>query len=163
MKIHRNLVTPLKSAPFDEDIDYSSLDYGRFPSLKGLRDVHAEGEFYVDDEDNLMVALHVEGVATLSDARTLELFEQPLSYDDEFMLLRDVKEEGEGYVFSENLIELRDVVFCSIHSHLPLCPHKSDSKLPSSGEGYSVLTEDEVVPLESRSYFDELDDFEIDD
>ena len=163
MKIHRNLVTPAKSAPFDEDLDYSGLDYSRFSSLRGLRDVHADGEFYVDDEDNLMVALGVSGVATLSDARTLEEFDYPLDFEDEFMLLRDPKEEGEGYVFPENVIELSDVVFCSLHSHLPLCPHKAGSSLPTSGEGYSVLTEEEATHFENTSSFASLEDYDPDD
>ena len=163
MKIHRNLITPAKGASFDEDVDLSDLDYARFPSLKGLSDVHAEGEFYRDEDENLMVALRVSGVATLSDSRTSEIYDDPFDFEDEFQLLKDVAEEGEGYVFPENVIELHDVVFCAIHSYLPICPHKPGSKLPSSGEGYSILTEDEVKPLENTSPFAALDDYDVED
>ena len=160
MKIHRNLVTPAKGVSFDEDLDYSSLDYARFPSLKGLPKVHAEGEFYRDDEDNLCVSLEVDGEATLSDSRTCELFAYPFSFEDDFALLQDPSEEAEGYLFPENVVELSDVVFCAIHSHLPLCPKKEESALPSSGEGYSVLTEEEMDSLPSPSPFDALKDYD---
>ena len=160
MKIHRNLVTPAKPVPFAETIDFSGLDYSRFPSLRGLKEVYAEGEFFVDDEDFLCASLAVKGVATLSDSRTLEEFEEPFDFEDEFALLRDPSDEAEGYVFPENVIELSDVVFCAIHSHLPLCPHKKDSPLPESGEGYRVLREEEMEPLENASPFDALADYD---
>ena len=40
---------------------------------------------------------------------------------------------------------------------------KEGAKLPSSGDGYRVLTEEDAALEEKPSLFDVLDDFEIDD
>ena len=160
MRIHRNLVTPAKPAPFDEDIDFSALDYGRLYPILAINGTHAEGEFYLDEEGNLCVALRVQSTVRVSDSRTLEPFDLDFDYEDGFALLKSPDEDAEGYLFEENTIELSDVVFCSLHTHVPLCPRKDDSALPSSGEGYEVLTEDEVEPLSSNNPFDVLKDFD---
>ena len=159
MRFHRNTVTPAKPLPFDEGIDLSSLDYASLYPLLGLRDVHASGEFYKDG-DYLVCGIHVEAVARLSDSRTLEPFDMKLSFDDEFCLLKSPDDEEEGYLFEDNNIELSEVVFCAIHTRLPLCPHKKGSALPSSGEGYSVLTEDEFEPIDSNKPFASMEDIE---
>lgn len=144
MRVHRNSVTPLRPAPFDEDLSFATFDFSRFPSLKGLPYVHVDGEFFKEeDDDTLYVYLHVVAKATLSDSRTCELFEEDYDYEDEFALLSKLDEDSEGYLFEDNNIELLDVAFCSIHSHIPLCPHKADSALPASGEGYTVYSDED--------------------
>lgn len=158
MKFHRNNVTPAKPLSFSEDIDFSDFDLSKAYPLLKLSKVHAEGEFYLE-ENTLCVTLSVHAEALLSDSRTCEPFPFALDYEDDFALLSSMDEEGDGYLFAENVIELRDVVYCSLHSHIPLCPRKSGASLPSSGEGYTVLTEDEVEPLEAPSPFDALKDF----
>ena len=162
MKFHRNSITPAKPLCFDEDYDFSAFDFGPHYPLLGLTKVHAAGEVYRDDEDRLLVSLEVSATAKLSDSRTLEAFELPISFEDEFALLRSPEEEEEGYLFEENNIDLFDVVFCAIHTHLPLCPHKPGSELPTSGEGYRVLTEEELSlePEDKPSPFDVLADFD---
>ena len=144
MRVHRNSVTPLRPSKFDEVLDFSSFDFSKANPLLGLPYVHVEGEFYKEeDDDTLYVYLHVEAKSILSDSRTLEPFEYELDYEDDFALLSKMEEEAEGYLFPENFIELFDVAYCSIHTHIPLCPKKEGSPLPLSGEGYSVYVEEE--------------------
>lgn len=143
MKIHRNLVTPQKSVPFDEDIDFSYLDFKRFYPILNVSETHVVGEFYKDDDENLAVYMKLHSRVTVSDSRTLEPFDLLYDYEDEFALLRNPEEDAEGYLFEENNIELSEVAWCSLHSHIPLCPHQEGSPLPSSGEGYQVYEEGE--------------------
>lgn len=125
MKFHRGLITPAKPLAFDEDIDFSSLDLERHkPALQGIPFCHAEGEFYLAEDGNVHVDMTVTATLLLRDSLTLEDFERAYDYDDDFALLSGFDPDGEGYIFEENVIELRDVVFCSLHTHMPLCPHK---------------------------------------
>jgi len=162
MNVHRSFVTPQKPLPFDEDVDFSSFDLKRAYPLLSLKKVHAKGEFH--SEDGVIYAtLEISAIATLSDSRTCEPFDYPLDYEDEFALLSEMEEDAEGYLFEENVIELRDVVYCSLHSHIPMCPHKSGADLPSSGEGYTVYSEDEAEERKAPSPFDVLKDYQTED
>lgn len=162
MRFHRNLVTPAKPLKFDEAIDFSDFDFGKQYPLLGLSDVHATGEFFLV-EDTLCVELVVTGDMWLSDAYTLEKFSQRFTIEDDFDLLRSPEEEGEGYIFAENTIELRDVVFCAIHSRVPVSPKKRGSKLSQEGEGYAVYLDGQEPPAPTSSPFDALIDFDVED
>lgn len=161
MRFHRNNVTEARPLDFEEEISFKDFDFAPHYPLLGLKDVHAEGEFRV--ENKLLVAyLHLHFLATMSDARTCKPFEQEFDYEDEFALLQTIDDEGEGYVFEENNIELRDVAFCSIHTHIPMCPHAPGSELPESGEGYRVYSEEEFDQEPHSSPFDVLADYPVD-
>ncbi len=162
MKFHRNSITPAKPLPFSFEPDFSSFDFKPHYPLLGLNKIEAEGEVRVE-EKRLWVRLSIKGIATVSDSRTLAPFEMELHYDDEFALLQNVDDDADGYLFEENEIDLAEVVFCSIHTHIPMCPHAPDSAMPSSGEGYSVLTEEEFASEPKPSPFDVLKDLDVDE
>lgn len=162
MRFHRNTVTAVRPLDFDEDIDFRNFDFGRHYPLLGLKGVHADGEFYLDKE-TLRVELHVQATMVLSDSRSLEAFDQPLSFDDDFALLRSPDEEEDGYIFAESHIELIDVVFCAIHSRIPLSPHKKGSTLKGQGEGYQVYLDGQTPPEITSSPFDALKDYDVGD
>ena len=162
MKIHRNLVTPAKPIVFDEDIDFSSRDYGSSYPLLGLEEVHASGEFYLSDE-GLRCAAKVHCVATLSDARTCEPFDQRFDFEDDCGLPTSPEEDAEGYLFEGNVIELDELIYCLIHTQLPMCPRKGGSPLPRSGEGYTVYSEDDLMEEEKSSPFDALKDYQFEE
>lgn len=161
MRFHRNLVTPVRPLDFDEDLDFSSYDFGKHYPLLGLTGVHASGEFFLEKDATLYCSITLKGTMLLSDAYTLEKFPQAFDFEDEFALLRSPEEEGEGYIFSENTIELSDVAFCAICSRVPLSPKKKGSKLNSSGEGYSVYLDGQTPPEPTSSPFDALKDFDV--
>lgn len=131
MNFHRGVVTPSRPIDFDEDVDFSTFDFEKHkPSLQGIPFCHAEGEFYLEDDGEVHVDMRVQAKVLLRDASTLEDFLADVDYDDCFALLRKFDPDGEGYIFEENRIELRDVVFCSLHSLLPSCPHKGEDINP---------------------------------
>lgn len=162
MRFHRNLVTPAKPLSFDEDLDFSSFDFSKQYPLLGLSEVHASGEFFLE-EDGLSVSIALSGSMWLSDAYTLEKFEQKFDFEDEFALLSSPDEEGEGYIFAENTIELLEVAFCAIHSRVPMSPKKKGSKLSKEGDGYAVYLDGQTPPEPTSSPFDALKDYDVED
>lgn len=159
MKFHRNNVTAARPLDFDELIDFAGFDFKPVYPLLGLKDCHASGEFRLE-EGQLVCSLHVEAKATYSDAYTCRPFEDELRFDDYFALLSNYDEEGEGYVFEENKIDLFDVVFCAIHSHIPLAPKQEGSRFPTSGEGYTVYREEDFLAKPNSSPFDVLEGYD---
>ena len=143
MIIYRSLIKE-NPTPVDEDIAFSKEDFASTFPLLGVNSCHLEGEFF-KDEGMLVFAGRLTGEALLSDARTCEAFSSPIDLEVDVDLLSNIEEEGEGYVFPENKISTHDLALCLIRSSTPIAPLQEGSKLPSSGEGYTVSTEEEYV------------------
>ncbi|MCR5348286.1 MAG: hypothetical protein K6E59_01595 [Bacilli bacterium] len=125
MRFHRGNVTFAKPLPFDEDVPFSDAQVEKLrPALQKIGSCHAEGEFYLHDDGYVHVDMTVVADVVLRDAVTLEDFHRRYDFDEDFALLPGFDPDGEGYIFEENNIELSDVVYCALHSRIPLCPHK---------------------------------------
>lgn len=78
-----------------------------------------------------------------------------------------VIEEGDEDIilYKGNEIHLDEYLFSLIKSSIPLCPKAKGEKLPESGEGYRVLTEDEFNKEDKERLdprFDKLNDLDLD-
>lgn len=164
MRIYRNAITSAKPLEVEEELSYKEGDFASSYPLLGLKGVKVSGQINRND-DFLTAHLHVIGTMVLSDAYTSFPFDEEFELDEIVDLLEDVDEDGDGYVLPGTFVELSEVVFHLIRSHVPLKPLKEGSTLPKGGEGYSVLTEEELLKKQESSgdpRFDILDGYEAD-
>lgn len=138
MTFHRNDITPSRPLDFAESYTFSSIDEGAYPLLS-IESASLKGQVLKID-GILHVMGHLEAKLLLSDARTLEKVPYHLSKDVDFDLLTSEEEEGDGYVFPENRIDLQEVAYCLIITYMPKAYSKQKA-LPSGGEGYVVYRE----------------------
>jgi hypothetical protein len=97
----------------------------------------------------------------LIDAMDGALFEQPIQFDEDCDLLEEMDEEGEGYLVTGSVIDLDDLALRIIVSSFPIKVTRPEGKLPDSGFGYRVLSEQEKAKEKessSNSPFDKLKD-----
>ncbi len=148
MKIYRNLVKEGHPLELEEDISFSKEECQNDYPLLSVPSCHVRMVFENVD-DFLTCDYFLSGDMELSDSRTAEPFLQSFEDDDLIDLLRSEEEDGEGYIFPGTSLESKDLAHKIIRSLVPISPHKEDSPLPSSGEGYSFIEENEV-PLETE-------------
>ena len=157
MVFYRSEITPQKPLDFEVDISFANKDLSKAYPLLGIGKTHFEGSV-----SKSKGCLHLSGklVAplTLSDSHTLEAVPYDLDLDAECDILASEEEEGEGYIFPENRIELDELAYCLILTYMPRTYSKSKLE-PVQGEGYSLSSEDDQAP--SGNAFDALnpDDF----
>lgn len=98
----------------------------------------------------------------LIDAVDGALFEQPLELDEDCDLLEEMDGEGEGYLVTGSVIDLDDLALRIIVSSFPIKVTRPEGRLPKSGTGYRVLSEEDKAKekeTSSNPSFDKLKDF----
>ena len=91
-------------------------------------------------------------------AYTLE--EIPYSYHVKETIELADNEEDEFEIIN-NQIDIDQIVITLIVSNVPMKVIKKGAKLPSSGDGYRVLSEEDAKKEKKSSPFDVLDDLEL--
>ena len=138
MIFHRNDITPSRPLEVSEEYDAFEVGEKAYPLLEIKK---AKLEATIRKIDGI---LHVSGTLdaalVLSDARSLRPVDYKLKRDVDFDLLSSDEEEGDGYVFPENKIDLKEVTYCLILTLFPKS-YSKEKALPSSGEGYVVYQE----------------------
>ena len=152
MTFYRSLIKENTPLAFDETFDFSTHDFSKDYPLLGILEAKGEGEIYRHSK-GIAVYLKAKAKVALSDARTCKKITRTLAFEDEFDLVESPEdEEAEGYLFPENEINLTDVYFCSLKTHVPF--NATDAKeLPSD-----VYSEEEAG--EFSSPFDVLKDYD---
>ena len=138
MIFHRNDVTP--SRPLDVEEAYDDFEVGEkaYPLLQIKK---AKLVATIRKIDGILrVSGKLDAALVLSDARSLRPVDYKLDRDVDFDLLSSEEEEGDGYVFPENKIDLKEVAYCLILTLMPKS-YSKEKDLPSSGEGYVVYSE----------------------
>ncbi len=159
MKFYRSLIKENTPLPFKETFDFSSHDFAKDYPLLGILEAKGEGEVYRHAK-GIAVYLKAKAKVTLSDARTCKPIQRTLSFEDEFDLVESPEdEEAEGYLFPENEIDLSEVYFCSLKTHVPY--NATDAKELPQGEDVRVYSEEEMENISSP--FDVLKDYDIGD
>ena len=161
MRIYRNSIAPGKPLELDEDICLSKRDFSSTYPLLDIKRAHIEGILEKEEGNFLTANCLIEALVTLADARTGKPFDYQISVDDIYDLLESEEEDGDGYIFPGNGIELDDFVFAVIKSNIPLAPHAEESLLPENGEGYSVYEEGSAMdtPEEPNAFSSIPDDY----
>ena len=91
-------------------------------------------------------------------AYTLE--EIPYQYQIKETVELAGNEDDEFEIINET-IDIDQILITLIVSNVPMKVIKKGAKLPSNGEGYRVLSEEEALQEKKASPFDALDDLEL--
>ena len=149
-----------------ETVDLSHKDLSANYSLHGIKPFALTVSY---DTFTEIVEAHFSATVTviLECAYTLELFEQEVVLDDtlcfNFVNPEVELESDECFYEKGPEINLDPYVYALILSYIPIRAIKPGAKRPESGEGYSVLTEDEyntkkqTIGDEYDDIFDQLD------
>ena len=161
MKINRQQLIANRPETFEEDVDYSSFEFD--PNyLRGIPFCHAKVEA-TQYEDLLRMYCEIEAKVIAVCAYTLEDVELDIKVKDEINFTDD-KEDDYCELIEGNIIDLDEKLLALILSKVPPQVVKKGAKLPESGNGYRVLTEDELAKERENktdSRWDVLDNLDL--
>jgi hypothetical protein len=163
MIITRSQIVPNHPTILDEEETFDKSFFKDSYPISDIKKCHLEGQLNRTG-DIVTAHLHIEAVATLLDSYTNKPFDQKVIVDEAADLLLEENDQGEGYIVPGGQIDLSEIALRMIRSSLPIKILKPGSRLPKSGEGYSVLSEEEVLKQKHESYnpaFDALKDLDI--
>lgn len=162
MKLNR-LLFQNKDYVLEGDIDFSNLEFDPYHIKKiGLTHVKITGSVY---EDLLMLNFHIISDVIGVCAYTLE--DVPLHFDfkDSLEVSNEI-EDDEKIFYEKNMIfDIDPYVLSLLVSEIPAKIVKKGAKLPSDGNGYRVLSEEEYEVEQSKktdSRWAALDDIDLD-
>ena len=145
----------------EEEVDLSKVVFAIDSRIKKIDECHVIASF-TRFEDAFDIALKVKGTLTAICSYTLEEFSFPYSFKERITARED---DAGDYQIHNNFIDLEGVVIALIDSHVPLNVTKPGAKKPADGEGYRVLSEEELKEERSKTRdprWAALDDIELD-
>ena len=149
----------------EEEETFFPEDFPSSSPLKMIDGCKVKGSLFLED-GVIHCHLEADAVLTLEDSYTMEHFQKKQKLDEEFEILDDENGEGEGFIVSGPSIEIKELVIALYRFSLPSKILHKGSKLPKSGDGYSVLSEEEAkkkAEETTSSPFDKLKDFDFED
>ncbi len=161
MKINRYLFQN-KDYSLEEDLDFSSFSFDP-THIRGVSNTHVKVKG-VDYDDYLILNIKINSDVIGVCSYTLE--DIPLKININTSLTFSFLEEDEDVIHIESpIFDLDPYILDLIISEVPLTLVKKGAKLPSSGEGYRVLSEDQYEEEQKNkvdSRWSALDDIELD-
>lgn len=158
MKINRLLLPIGKVVKYNEDIDFSKYQGDPY-HVKRINSCHLE--LNVTNYDELIIlSFDVKGEVVTSCAYTLEEINYPYHIKEEIELSGSEEDEFE---MNGDIIDIDNILITLIVSSIPMKVIKKGAKLPESGDGYRVISEEEALKEKKPSCFDVLDDLEFED
>lgn len=161
MKLNRQTLPMNKPVPSSDDIDFSSYDFD--PSyIRGIPYCHVE-IVATQYEDILRITFDIKATVIGVCAYTLEDVELPIKVKDELNFTDDKDDDTSNYE-PNTLIDLDDYVLALILSCVPSKVVKKGAKLPENGNGYRVLSEEELIKEregKTDSRWSALDDLDL--
>lgn len=164
MKINRAILPVNKAVSFSEDIDFSSLTFD--PNhVKNISSCHTE---IIATEFGNILEIKVAGFAHVIASCSYTLEDVPLNvkFNETFYFSDEITDSEDCYFESDNEIDLDQYILALILAEVPHNIVKKGAKLPKSGEGYRVLSEDEFEKErknKKNNPFSALDELEFDE
>lgn len=156
MKLNRLTLPTGKEVNFHEDMDFSTYQGDPY-HVRSIKSCHLD--LSVTNYDELIVlSFNIKGEVMTTCAYTLE--EIPYSYHVKETIELADNEEDEFEIIN-NQIDIDQIVITLIVSNVPMKVIKKGAKLPSGGDGYRVLSEEDAKKEKKSSPFDVLDDLEL--
>ncbi len=122
-------------------------DYFQNSDIIDLKNVHITGELQKDVNEEIRILGQIVGTMILEDAISLEKVEYPFSFK-----IDEILEENEK-IF-ENTLDLREILWENIVLEIPLKFTKVTDLSKFHGDGWKLVSEDEV--LKQDNPFNEL-------
>lgn len=146
---------------FEEDVDFSSHIFSTSYRIRKIISCHVKVDL-LQYEYITTLTLFINGEVVGACSYTNEDVVVPYKVKE---IMTFSAEEGVGdYLFEDDLIDLDPYLFSLIDNAVPLNIVKKGAKLPSSGTGYEVLTEEEYLKKKKEvkdSRWDALDNLDI--
>lgn len=160
MKFNKSQITPRELKTLEETITFKEV---KKPLLE-LKDIHVKANIFLD-HDLINVSLEIKGNAVVECAYTLSPVDYPLNFT-ESIDISDDETNIDAYYVKENVVDLNPIIYDLIVGEIPTRVIKKGAKLNKSGEGYRVLSEDELnkeheEKKEFNSAFDKLKDLDL--
>ena len=156
MKLNRLTLPVGKEVIFHEDIDFSAYQGDPY-HVRSIKSCHMD--LSVLNYDELVVlSFQVKGEVMTTCAYTLE--EIPYQYNIKESVELAGNEDDEFEITNET-IDIDEILITLIVSNAPMKIVKKGAKLPSNGDGYQVMSEEEANSKKKASPFDALDDLEL--
>lgn len=150
MKIYRQYLKNLEATTFEEEVDFSSYEFDP-THIKAVPYCLTKAVVTDLGDGLLLVKLSIKAKVTGVCAYTLE--DVPLEYEikDEIYFTDKQEDEDDSCFYEEgNLIDLDPYILGIIFAEIPIKVVKPGAKLPSGGDGYSVVTEEEYLKEKSQ-------------
>ena len=151
-----------KNYQIEDDIDFSNVTFDP-THIRGIRNTHVT--VTGNDYDDYLV-LNIKIKADVIGVCSYTLEDIPLKVDISTSLSFSFLEEDEDVIHIDSpIFELDQYILDLIVAEVPLTLVKKGAKLPSSGDGYRVLSEDEYNKEQENkkdSRWSALDDIELD-
>ena len=123
----------------DELIDYESDFYAK-SDIKKLDSVKVNGKISINDLNELLLFLNIEGNMYLNDAVTLELIKYPFNIQIE----ETIDDNDEYFCIENNKMDLKEFVWKNIVLEIPIRIVKDSSITQTmEGNGWSLNKESE--------------------
>lgn len=164
MKINRALYQEGKKYHLSEDVDFSSYELDK-SIIREIKSCHVE----VDIEnygDLFRIIVNLMSETTLISAYTLKDVPYAIKGNEEFDFT-DVEEEADNeslFYEKDNIIDFDPYIYSIILALVPEKVINKGEKLPSDGNGYRVLTEEEYLKEKENSTdprWSALDDLDL--
>ena len=130
-KLYSNIV---KEILIDENFSYDE-SYLKNTEMKKLQDIKVKGKLKMDEIDDLMIDIHVNGEMILLDSISLEEVEYPFS----FHITNNLDEKKEK---NENILDIYELIWENIVLEIPLKFTKVNDLSKFHGDGWQLIDED---------------------
>ncbi|MCQ2742238.1 MAG: hypothetical protein MJ239_02935 [Bacilli bacterium] len=127
MKILKKKIIPNHGTIIeDESISFEPSLFDGNPDIKNIENGRVEGEIDKNSKGFFSVYLHFLGDVTLMDSSTGELFVTSIEVEDDFDVLNNPLDDGEGYIEDGDYIDVSRLIVSLIRTNLPTIIHKGD-------------------------------------
>ena len=139
MKIcFKDLINIASEKRYDVDLKDFKIENNIF--ITGIKEVKGEIIFYYDDEHDLSISYSLKGIMLCPDSISLKETEVDFDVSDDTKVVTG--EEDDGFYFIDNL-EISEFVSYIIEPEAPIMVENPEEKRYYSGDGWTVLTEEE--------------------
>ena len=163
MKINRALLTNGIPKTFEETIDFSHVQFDK-NHIKSIPSCVVKATA-TDYESILRIVVEINALVIGVCSYTLEDVELKFKINDELNFTDDEEDEDNYYV-KDSVIDLDEYILGILLANIPMKIVKKGAKLPSSGNDYRILSEDDYNKEKENSHdsrWDVLDSVKIDE
>jgi len=130
--------------------------------ISNIDSLSVTGYFIKDKNNDIECSLHIKGSIQVRDSRDDVPFDKFINISESFLLFEEDDGEKEGYVFSEDEINLNELVVKLIISSLPFQLYREEKISSKEGKGYRVMKEEDVKGEEKYNpAFDALKNLDL--
>lgn len=158
MKFNKSSITEKELISLDEIVSFKQV---RKPllALNNLK-VHAD---IFNDGNLINVTLTIKGVAQVECAYSLEATDYSLDFTEAIDISEDPN-NVDTYYIKGNVVELDPIILDLVIGEIPTRVIKKGAKIKKEGNGYRVISEDDLRKQKNEEYnpaFDKLKDLDV--